>query len=63
MNGAAWVSTDGMTWSPLGEPVEGAFLTGIHPTDDGILFSGATQAGTLETGIQAHAAIWLATFD
>ena len=63
MNGAAWVSTDGVAWSPLGEPVEGAFLTGIHPTDDGILFSGATQAGTLETGIQAHAAIWIATFD
>jgi hypothetical protein len=63
MNGAAWVSTDGVAWSPLGEPVDGAFHTGIHPTDDGILFSGATQAGTLETGIQAHAAIWLATFD
>jgi hypothetical protein len=63
LRGVAWVSTDGFTWSPLGEPIEGAFLTGIHPTDDGILFSGATQAGTLATGIQAHAAIWIATFD
>ena len=63
MRGAAWASTDGLTWSPLGDPIEGAFITGIHPTGDAILFSGATQAGTLETGIQAHAAIWLATFD
>lgn len=61
--GASWVSTDGRAWSPLGEPIDGAFITGIHPTDEGILFTGATQAGTLETGIQAHAAIWLATFD
>jgi len=63
MRGAVWVSTDGQTWSPLGEPIEGAFINGIHPTSEGILFSGATQAGTLETGIQAHAAIWLATFE
>jgi hypothetical protein len=63
MRGAAWLSTDGVTWTPLGEPIEGAFLTGTHPTDEGILFSGATQAGTIETGIQAHAAIWLATLD
>jgi hypothetical protein len=63
MLGGAWVSTDGLAWSPLGEPVEGAFFTGILATDDGLLFGGATQAGTFETGIQAHAAIWLATFD
>ena len=63
MLGGAWVSTDGLAWSPLGEPVEGAFFTGIHATDEGILFGGATQAGTFETGIEAHAAIWLATFD
>ena len=61
--GGAWLSTDGLDWSPLGEPVEGAYLTGVHAADEGILFSGATQAGTLETGIEAHAAIWLATFD
>jgi hypothetical protein len=63
MLGGAWVSTDGLAWTPLGEPVDGAYLTGVFATEDGILFSGATQAGTLETGIQAHAAVWLATFD
>jgi hypothetical protein len=44
--------------SPSREPS----FTGIHATDDGILLSGATQAGTFETGIEAHAATWLATF-
>lgn len=63
MMGGAWVSPDGLAWSHLGELVEGAYFTGVAATDDGLLFSGATQAGTLETGIQAHAAIWLATFD
>lgn len=61
--GGAWVSTDGLSWSPLGKPVEGAYFTGVHATDEGILFSGATQGGTFETGIEAYAAIWLATFD
>ena len=63
MMGGAWVSTDGLAWTPLGEPVEGAYLTGVHATDEGILFSGATQGGDFETGIEAFAAIWLATFD
>ena len=63
MLGGAWVSTDGLAWTPLGEPVEGAYLTGVHATDEGILFSGATQSGSFETGIEAYAAIWLATFD
>ena len=63
MLGGAWISTDGLAWSPLGEPVEGAYFTGVRATDGGLLFSGATQGGTLETGIEAHAAIWLATFD
>lgn len=59
MLGGAWVSTDGLAWSPLGDPVEGAYLTGVYATDQGFLFSGATQAGTLATGIEARAAIWL----
>lgn len=61
--GGAWVSADGLAWSPLGDPVEGAYLAAIHATADGILVGGATQAGTIETGIEAEAAIWLATFD
>jgi len=61
--GGAWVSTDGLAWSPLGDPVEGAFFAGIAATDAGIMFPGATQSGTFETGIEADAAIWLATFD
>jgi hypothetical protein len=48
-----------VAWSPLGEPLEGAFFAGAHAAADGLLFIGATQAGTLETGIQSHAAIWL----
>jgi hypothetical protein len=63
MLGAAWVSTDGLDWSPLGESIDGAYVTGAFATDDAVLLGGATQAGTLETGIEAHAAIWLAPLD
>lgn len=63
MRGRAWLSTDGATWAPLGDPLEGAFFSGALATDDGLVIAGATQSGTLETGIQAHAAIWVATLD
>jgi hypothetical protein len=62
MNGRAWLSTDGVSWTPLGDPAQGAFFTGAVATPDGVLLTGGTQGGTLETGIVAHAAVWLGTF-
>jgi hypothetical protein len=61
MQARAWLSTDGTTWEPLGDPVAGAYFTGAFPIDDALLLAGGTQAGTLETGIEAHAAVWVAT--
>ena len=58
MEGMAWISTDGRSWEPLGEPVPNAFFTGGVFTDAGLLLTGATQSGTLETGIESHAMIW-----
>jgi hypothetical protein len=63
MAGAAWLSTDGRSWEPFGELLPGAYFQSAHVTDDGLLMAGATQAGTLETGVQAHAMIWTATLD
>ena len=63
MQGRAWFSANGVAWAPLGEPLEGAFFAAAHATADGLLFIGATQAGTLETGIQSHAASWVASLD
>ena len=53
MEGMAWFSTDGRSWEPLGDPVRNAFFTGARLADDGLLLTGATQAGTLETGVEA----------
>ena len=33
------------------------------PAGDGLLLTGATQGGTLETGVEAYAMIWRATLD
>ena len=63
MEGLAWISTDGRSWQPLGDPVPNAFFNGLHATDDGLLLTGATQAGTLETGIESNAMIWAAEID
>jgi hypothetical protein len=63
MQGRAWISTDGTTWTDLGEPLEGAFFGGAFAADRGLLLVGATQAGAMETGIEAHAAVWTATLD
>ena len=57
-HGAAWLSTDGRSWQPLGDPFPNAFFSGAFPTDDALLIAGATQAGTLETGIQARAMVY-----
>lgn len=54
----AWLSTDGRSWEPLGDPLGEAYFNAAMATDDGLLLVGATQSGTLETGIDAHAAIW-----
>jgi hypothetical protein len=59
MHGRAWLSTDGVAWTALGDPLEGTFFTGAFATADGVLLTGGTQAGTLETGIQAHAGVWV----
>ena len=62
MEGMAWISADGRSWQPWGIPVPNAFFNGAHAADDGlVLLTGATQAGTLETGIEAYAMIWSAT--
>jgi hypothetical protein len=58
MNGRAWSSTDGVAWSPLGEPVEGAYFTNVVVVDERLLVTGGSQAGTMETGIEAFARIW-----
>jgi hypothetical protein len=58
MQARAWLSTDGTSWEPLGDPVPGAYFTGAYPMDEALLLAGATQAGTLETGIEARAAVW-----
>jgi hypothetical protein len=60
---ALWLSTDdGATWAPFGDPVPDAYFTNAFATDAGLVLTGATQTGTLETGIEGNAAIWLATF-
>jgi hypothetical protein len=63
MQGRAWVTSDGIEWTVFGDPVPGAYFHRAFPTDDGALLVGATQGGTPETGIEAHAAIWEATLD
>ena len=63
MEGMAWFSTDGRSWEPFGDPVPNAFFTGAVSTDGGLFLTGATQSGTLETGIKAHAMIWGAGLD
>ena len=61
---AAWLSTDdGATWTPFGDPVPEAFFFEAHVTGDGLILSGATQTGTLETGIDARAAIWTVSLE
>jgi len=62
MDGAAWLSTDdGASWAPLGEPLPDAYFTNAFPADDGLIIVGGTQTGTLETGIDGRAAVWLTT--
>ena len=63
MEGMAWISTDGRSWQPLGDPVPNAFFNGAHAADDALLLTGATQDGTLETGVEAYAMIWTAEID
>ncbi len=54
----AWISSDGRSWEPLGEPVPDAYFNAAFATDDGLVVAGATQTGTLETGIESHAQLW-----
>ena len=61
MRGRAWHSTDGTTWAPLGEPVAEAFFTSAMAVEGGVLVTGATQTGTVETGIDSRAGIWLSS--
>ncbi|MDQ2688944.1 MAG: hypothetical protein M3Y29_01540 [Chloroflexota bacterium] len=63
MAASAWISTDGRSWEPLGEPHDGAYFNAAYVTDDGLLAMGATQAGAVETGIEAYAMIWTAALD
>jgi hypothetical protein len=61
--GRAWISADGASWEPLGEPVTGAFFQFAFASGDHLFVGGATQSGTPETGIEAHAMVWTAAFD
>jgi photosystem II stability/assembly factor-like uncharacterized protein len=55
----AWHSTDaGRTWSLLADPVPDAYFTSASVIDGGLVLTGATQTGTLETGIDSRAAAW-----
>ena len=63
MQGMAWFSPDGRSWQPLGDPVPNAFFNAAHAIGDEVLLTGATQDGTLETGIQAHAMVWTGTLE
>jgi hypothetical protein len=60
MAARSWLFPDAHTVEPLADPLPGAYFHALHPTDETLLAMGATQAGTLETGIQAHATIWFA---
>jgi hypothetical protein len=58
MDGAAWISRDGLSWTDFGESVRNAYLSSAFVTDDSLIVAGATQEGTLETGIDTRAMIW-----
>ena len=58
MAGTAWISTDGGSWQPFGERLDGSYFNSAFVHDGRLFVGGATQAGTLETGIDAHAMIW-----
>ena len=58
MDGAAWISRDGLSWAPFGESVRNAHFTFAYVADDTLIVTGATQVGTLETGIDTRAMIW-----
>jgi hypothetical protein len=58
MAGTAWVSQDGIGWAPFGEPLPGTYFHSGFLHEGALLAFGATQAGTVETGIEAHAMIW-----
>jgi hypothetical protein len=60
MDGAAWISLDGSSWTSFGERVPNAHFTSAFVTDGTLIVTGATQEGTLETGIQTRAMIWTA---
>lgn len=60
MDGAAWISGDGLSWTAFGESVRNAHFTSAHATDDTLIVTGATQEGTQESGIEVRAMIWTA---
>lgn len=58
MAGTAWISQDGIGWAPFGDPLPGTYFHSGVVHGGALLAFGATQAGTVETGIEAHAMIW-----
>jgi hypothetical protein len=57
---AAWLSTDdGATWASFGDPVPEAYFHNAFVSDGDLLLLGVTQTGTVETGIDSRAMIWL----
>ena len=59
MAARAWFTSDGRSWALINAPVPEAYFTSATATDAGLLVAGATQTGTLETGIETHAGVWL----
>lgn len=57
-DGAAWISADGHRWEPIGDLVPNAFFNAAFVEGDTLVVSGATQEGTIETGIDVFAMIW-----
>jgi hypothetical protein len=58
MDGEAWISRDGLSWAPFGERVPNAHFTSAYLSGEALIVTGATQEGTLETGIDTRAMIW-----
>ena len=60
MQGRAWLFRDGSEWAPLGEPVPESSSHRPFPPRKPLRHR-RRQTGTLETGIDARAGVWLAT--
>ena len=62
MEALAWFSADGRSWEQIdGSATPNAYFPAAVSVDGSMLIAGATQEGTMETGIKSHAQIWIAS--